>query len=98
MHTMYLVREHEGLEEWHCPGCGRHLLVNWSPSFKRTVVQEGDSSVGHSGFKNELQSESLEGTSFKAEKIKPIDESRLTPWSTWMDKTDFADLWNDNGQ
>jgi hypothetical protein len=100
MHTMNLIREHEGIEEWMCPECGRHMLVTWNPKFKRTILQAGDLSIGHSGFKNNLQLEDMADTSTgknssQDSAIKPIDESRLTPWSSWMDKSDFANLWSD---
>jgi len=104
MHTMTLIREHEGTEEWVCSTCGRHMLVNWHPKFKRTVLNAGDSSVGHSGFKGEAQmadmvgDTTVEGASKSEELHIPIDESRLSPWATWMDKTDFSDLWNDSVQ
>ena len=98
MHTMDLIRQHEGLEEWFCPSCGRHLLVHWTPRFERTIINEGDLAAGHNGFKTELQPESLEVISGEVEAVKPVDESSLLPWSVWMDKSDFADLWNDRGQ
>ena len=98
MHTMDLIREHEGLEEWHCPACGRHLLVNWSPGFKRTIVNEGDFSAGHSGFKTDLQPENSEGIPGEIQAAESVDESTLAPWVVWMEKSDFADLWNDRGQ
>lgn len=103
MHSMTLIRKHEGTEEWLCSTCGRHMLVNWSPKFKRTILQAGDTSVGHSGFKGEIQTgdvanNSVEKTSATDDLHIPIDETKLTPWSTWMDKSDFADRWNNNVQ
>jgi hypothetical protein len=96
---MDLIKEHEGVEEWFCPDCGRHMLVNWSPKFKRVIIEIGDQSVGHNGFKSDVQPEDMMVTSAdeihpQKEMEKPINESRLTPWAIWMDKTDFADLWN----
>jgi len=102
MHTMNLISEHEGTEEWLCPDCGRHLLVNWVPRFKRTVIVAGDNFVGHSGFKgfkSNVQLEGLVGTQAEAasphtEAIEPADETRLIPWISWMDKNNYSDLWN----
>jgi hypothetical protein len=99
MHAMELIREYEGIEEWLCPVCGRRLLVNWHPKFKRTVLSAGDQSVTHSGFKNhtrpddmlEMQTDEVFTRSIE----KPIEESRLIPWALWMDKSNFANLWND---
>lgn len=50
-HKMSMVSEHEGTEEWLCPICGRRLLIEWSPEFRKKVVDEGDESVQHSGGK-----------------------------------------------
>ena len=103
MHTMDLIKEHEGTEEWLCPDCGRHMLVNWSPKFKRTVLDAGDTSAGHTAFKSDVQPEEFMGTqvdnaSHPTEKIEPVDESRLTPWISWMDKNNYSNLWNTNAQ
>jgi hypothetical protein len=96
MHTMLMIREHEGTEEWQCPTCGRHMIVNWKPKFKRTVLQAGDPNVSHSGFKGNMRDEhtvhAFTKSNLNAE--KPIDESRLTPWETWLDKTGFDQLWD----
>ena len=103
MHTMDLIREHEGTEEWLCPDCGRHMLVNWSPKFKRTILEAGDQTAGHSAFKSNIQIEGLMGAQTEnvlpsAEAIEPVDESRLTPWISWMDKNNYSNLWNSSVQ
>ena len=99
MHTMTLMRKHEGIEEWLCPICGRHMLVNWQPKFKRTILSAGDLSASHNGFKSEIQPGSLADGSSKPEEIHlPPDESRLTPWANWMDKSDFGKRWNNDIQ
>jgi len=99
MHAMELIREHEGTEEWLCLNCGRRLLVNWNPKFKRTVLISGDQSVTHSGFKNQAQAEDAmnaqsEETFTHPRVEQPIEESRLIPWTLWMDKSNFANLWD----
>ena len=103
MHIMDLIKEHEGTEEWLCPDCGRHMLVNWSPKFKRTILEAGDQSAGHSAYKSSVQPEELMGTetediSSHAEAIEPVDESRLIPWISWMDKNNYSNLWNAGAQ
>lgn len=52
-HMMDLVQEHEGTEEWHCPTCGRMLLIEWSP-WRKVVLQEGDPIAAHNGSKGGL--------------------------------------------
>jgi hypothetical protein len=103
MHTMTLIRKHEGLEEWLCSTCGRHMLVNWYPKFKRTIIQAGDDSAGHSGFKGDVQAMNLEnGGGVEINKTEdqhiPVDETSLAPWLNWMAKTDFSDRWNGSVQ
>ncbi len=98
-HTLSLISEHEGTEEWLCPTCGRHMLVNWNPKFKRTVIEEGDPSATYNGFKNEFQPEDMIATLIdtaapREESEQPVDEARLIPWAIWMEKSDFANLWN----
>jgi len=99
MHTMDLIREHEGTEEWLCPNCGRHMLVNWNPKFKRTILEAGDTSVGHNAFKCNVQVDDLVDTQVNGvipgvEVIEPVDESRLIPWTSWMEQSNYSNLWN----
>jgi hypothetical protein len=103
VHHMIFVREHEGIEEWHCPICTRHLLVNWKPEFKRTVLEIGDPSASHGGFKGGTQTRDAiispaNETSSQQEIDIPIDESSLTPWVAWLDGIGFDDLWNRDDQ
>lgn len=55
MHIMVKLREHEGTEEWFCDECGREVLITWTPKFIRTIVEEGDETVGHTGFKSDTR-------------------------------------------
>jgi len=50
MHTMTLVTEHEGTQEWICRECGRDLLVTFYPKFIVDEVEKGDEWAGHSAF------------------------------------------------
>ncbi|ODU04200.1 MAG: hypothetical protein ABS81_11305 [Pseudonocardia sp. SCN 72-86] len=38
-----------GAEEWHCPTCGRTVVVRWEPDFEQLVLVEGDTRFVHSG-------------------------------------------------
>lgn len=54
-HDMLLETSHtSGAEEWVCPTCGRHLIVQWSPKFKKVVLSAGDEYAIHSGSKGGL--------------------------------------------
>ena len=99
MHTMIMLNEHEGTEEWVCPSCGRHLLVTWFPDFKRTVLEAGDLSASHSGFKdNSLMEDRIpvpvDKTHRQEEPKRLLEDPRLVPWIRWMDEVGFENLWN----
>ena len=34
-------------QEWHCPQCGRAVLIRYPPRFEAFVIEEGDPSVPH---------------------------------------------------
>ena len=102
MHTMIMINEHEGTEEWLCSSCGRHLLVSWHPNFKRIVLEVGDPSATHSGFKEDSSMEHLIAVpvdkTYQPEELvqpgQPVDDPRLVPWIMWMDEVGFENLWN----
>jgi hypothetical protein len=99
-HEMVLEKSGpSGAEEWYCPTCGRRMLINWEPKFKKTVLETGDESVSHSGAKGSLHI----GTTQKAldknrvseeEPNLSIDDKSLEPWKAWLDTIDFENLWN----
>ena len=51
MHTLTMIDYHEGTEVWKCPTCGREVLVEWYPKFRKTVTVKGDEMVNHSAMK-----------------------------------------------
>ena len=100
-HEMVLETTHStGVEEWNCPACGRRLLITWEPKFTKTVLEVGDDFSIHSGGKEGLK---IGGTQiipsnhpdFKGDITFPSEDPRLTPWETWMEESDFEDLWGD---
>ena len=47
-HALTLRREYpSGAEEWYCAECGRTLLLQWPPNFKRIVLVAGEEQVAH---------------------------------------------------
>lgn len=105
MHTMTLINEHEGTEEWLCSTCGRHLLVSWDPVFKKTVLMEGDPSAKHTGLKKNMLAEGkLDIPAALLPNLNPkpvekrLDDPRLAPWLTWMDESGFEELWEGDGR
>ena len=97
MHTMTLITEHEGTEEWLCPSCGRHLLVSWNPVFKKTVLLEGDPAAKHTGLKKNAftgEKRDVPAALLPGPQREPLEDARLEPWVAWMDQVGFEDLWN----
>ncbi len=99
MHTMELIGEHEGTEEWHCPVCGRRMMITWQP-WKKVVVEPGDNNVAHTGGKGGLRlgsvqimqgNQQINGSS---EAGPSTDDHYLAPWQRWLDGIDSDDLWN----
>lgn len=55
-HEMQLEKTHaSGVEEWHCPQCGRRFLLSWPPAYQKVVLEPGDEYATHSGGKGGLQ-------------------------------------------
>jgi hypothetical protein len=51
-HEMELEKTHlSGVEEWHCPTCGRRFLITWPPNYEKVILEPGNESVIHSGGK-----------------------------------------------
>ena len=94
-HEMILERSYPtGADEWYCPMCGRRMLINWEPEFKRTLLQVGADDAIHSISKGGLPIGSLRAEA--ADDYQPDNEdSRLGPWLTWLEKSDFESLWDD---
>jgi hypothetical protein len=55
-HTMELARTYvSGAEEWHCPTCGRRMIMQWPPKYKKIVLEPGDEQASHAGGTGGLQ-------------------------------------------
>lgn len=61
-----------GEDEYYCPTCGRHILLQMNP-YKKTVLAVGDDYAIHSGGKG--------GLSMNAE----IKDNYLEPFEKYMD-------------
>ena len=100
MHTMTLVNEHEGTEEWLCSTCGRHLLVSWDPVFKKTILMDGDPSAKHTGLKKNVPAREMPAALLPNPASKPAldpaDDPRLIPWLNWMEESGFENLWEED--
>ena len=70
-HVMVLEGVHpSGAEEWFCPTCGRRIMMQWPPNYKKIVLEPGDEYAVHSGGKGGLQMNDL-----VAKQNNPMDEA-----------------------
>src|SRR5512138_2467563 len=47
-HEMIVKQTFEsGAQEWYCPVCGRDFILQYPPSYKRIVLDEGDPQAVH---------------------------------------------------
>jgi hypothetical protein len=94
-HTMVRINKNEdGVEEWHCPTCGRRFLMEWPPNYKRTILEPGDEAVIHVGGKGEMgmgETEVENGDAKPVENVMPIDEQSLIPWLQWVQNINLED-------
>ena len=101
-HEMLLETTHpSGEEEWYCPACGRRMMVNWTPKFKRRVLEAGDENVSHSGSKGGMHMGKM-NVKLDAKNVAQkepemlIEDERLAPWITWLNETDFDNRWDNH--
>jgi hypothetical protein len=91
-HEMVLEKTYSsGVDEWYCPTCGRRLLMEYTPEFKKTVLEVGDEYAAHSGGKGGVRMQTPQIISSKEEGELEKDP-HLSVWTDWMDKRNF-DEW-----
>lgn len=89
-HTMRLEHTHpSGAEEWYCPTCGRRLLFQWPPNYKRVVLETGDDYAIHSASKGGLRMGRAQMAEATGEAVE--DDKRLESWEQWLEEVDFGD-------
>jgi hypothetical protein len=83
-----------GEEDWICPKCGRHVLITWSPSFKKIILDVGDEMAVHTGSKGGviMQISKL----ISNEELDANTDPRLSVWSDWMKKIHLDDWWDND--
>lgn len=92
-HVMVLENTHSsGVEEWHCPICGRRILMQWPPNYKKVTLEAGDEYAVHSIAKGGLAF----GTPQISQEISSEDNARLTQWDVWLGQIGFDSWWNQN--
>lgn len=88
-----------GAQEWYCPTCGRHFIIQWPPNYKRIILDEGDKQAGHAGGTDGLtmgpmditQMDKTAGQAGNQDTPgepggnKDLDDPYLSPWARWME-------------
>lgn len=101
-HEMVLVTTHpSGAEEWNCYECGRRLLIRWEPEFTKVVLEAGDDQSIHGGGKGGLRIGRMQATPMQDPDGGPgtgEEDIRLVPWKSWMEESDFEQLWKDEDE
>lgn len=85
-HAMQLVKTYpSGEEEWHCPECGRRLLMEWQAQPPSRILEPGDRMALHSCIKGRLNFDAVEVEDEATAKL------RRGPWGEWLDQLNFDD-------
>ena len=86
-HEMILKKTHSsGKEEWYCPACGRRMLINWHPQFKKTILEAGDNYAMHSATKGLMPM----GPLFPSAGIRDdVSDENIGLWQDTLDSLDL---------
>ncbi len=68
-----------GAEEWYCPTCGRHFIVQWTPSYQGMVLNAGDEKAVHN------MSRGAQIVVYRG----PERDEALAPWLAWLEGIDL---------
>lgn len=91
-HRMELVYSHpSGVDEMYCPTCGRKILIQWPPDYKKIVLEVGDEHAIHSGGKGGLEISASQIA--QQSDLSAQDVARLDQWEKWLGQMGFDDHW-----
>lgn len=94
-HQMEFVESRSnGADELFCPTCGRRILIQWPPEYKKIVLEVGDDLAIHSGGKGGLSFGAPQIT--KQPELSAQDLDRLDHWEEWLSEMRFDDHWLEN--
>jgi hypothetical protein len=86
-HTMQLERAYEsGAEEWVCPICERRLIIQWSPTYKKIILDSGDEYATHGDGKGKNLNETAQ-----VQAGEPPDTTLAPIWLEAIEALDFGD-------
>jgi hypothetical protein len=90
-HKMDLVRYYpSGAEDWVCPTCGRRFLLQWTPEFRRIVLEPGDELASHSGGKGGVVMGSMQVSQDQDD--FDLTDPTLLPWLDWVERVNLDSL------
>ncbi len=88
-HEMHLEATYPtGVEEWYCPTCGRRVIMQWPPNFKRVILEPGDQYAIHMGGKGGLRMGLLQVGD--GEETEPAEKLSLSSWEAWLADVDLG--------
>ena len=91
-HVMEYVQTHaSGEDEMYCPTCGRRVLIQWPPDYRKTVLDAGDEFATHSGGTGGLSVGAAEIS--QGSGLSTSDEARLQDWEHWLGEMNFGGMW-----
>jgi DNA-directed RNA polymerase subunit RPC12/RpoP len=88
-HEMVLEKTHSsGEEEWHCPTCGRRILLRVPPNNEMVIVEPGDHYASHWGSNGSLRIGTVQ-VAQRDEELDEISEESLRPWIKALENLDL---------
>lgn len=81
------------VDELYCPLCGRRIQVQWSPDFKKIVMDVGDENVVHTATKSGLFSPDREAVARDYSQTAVAVDPHLLEWEVMLDTMNFESLW-----
>jgi len=88
-HEMVLEKNSpSGQEEWHCPTCGRRILLRVPPTNTMVVVEPGDQYASHSGSIGGLRIAPVQVTRRDTE-YNEVSEESLRAWIKAVEDLDL---------
>ncbi len=80
---MGLVNSHpSSADEMYCPTCGRRILIQWPPKYKKTILEVGDESATPTCGKGSLEISTPQIA--QQPELSAQDAARLVQWELWL--------------
>ena len=77
-----------GMQGWHCPTCGRRILLLVPPNSDVVIIEQGDVSASHSGSAGGLRIAAVR-VAERDEQPYEISEESLRPWIRALENLDL---------